>query len=173
MTLVPFPGPQSGAAKLPDPNLEDDDSGKMSFLEHLDELRKRIIQSVLGVGAGVIVAFVFIQRIVDFIYKPVSRVLPPGSKFIFTEPGEAFGLYIEIALIAGLMLAGPWVMYQVWLFIAPGLYQNEKRFVFPFVTLTSVGFVGGTLFNHYLVFPWIMAFFGSFSTGTVQFLPRI
>ena len=145
----------------------------MSFLEHLDELRKRIVQSVLGVAIGVGLGFFFINPIVNFILTPTWRVLPPGSRMIYTQPGEAFGLYVQIGLIVGVVLASPWIMYQVWLFIAPGLYANEKRFAVPFVLMSTIGFVGGAAFNHYIVFPFMMSFFASFNTADLIFMPRL
>ncbi len=172
MALVQFPGPQSGALQ---PDLEDDEEagGKMSFLEHLDELRKRIVQSLIGVAAGVAIGFAFINPVVNFILKPTWTVLPQGSRMIYTQPGEAFGLYVQIGLIVGVILASPWIMYQVWLFIAPGLYANEKRFAVPFVLLSTVGFVGGAAFNHYIVFPFMITFFASFNTPDLVFMPRL
>jgi sec-independent protein translocase protein TatC len=174
MALVPFPGTQGGAYKALPPD-DDDDSlaGKMSFLEHLDELRKRIVNSAIAIGVGVVVTFAFIDKIFNFILAPTRRALPPGVKMIYTQPGEAFGLYIQVSLIMGVVLAAPWIMYQVWLFIAPGLYANEKRLAIPFVTLSTVGFVGGTAFNHYIVFPLMMRFFASFNTSDLVFLPRL
>jgi sec-independent protein translocase protein TatC len=169
---VQFPGPQSGALQ---PDLEDDEEagGKMSFLEHLDELRKRIVQALLGVAVGVGLGFFFINPIVNFILTPTWRVLPPGSRMIYTQPGEAFGLYVQIGLIVGIVLASPWIMYQVWLFIAPGLYANEKRFAVPFVLMSTIGFVGGAAFNHYIIFPFMMTFFASFNTADLIFMPRL
>jgi sec-independent protein translocase protein TatC len=145
----------------------------MSFLEHLDELRKRIVQSLLGVVAGVGLGFAFINPIVNFILTPTNRVLPQGSRMIYTQPGEAFGLYVQIGLIVGIVLASPWIMYQVWLFIAPGLYANEKKFAVPFVLMSTTGFVGGAAFNHYIIFPFMMTFFASFNTADLIFMPRL
>ena len=172
MALVPFPGSQVAAYET---DLEEDDaaSGKMSFLEHLDELRKRIVHSCLAVAVGILAGFVFIDRVVNFILAPSRRVLPEGSRMIYTQPGEAFGLYIQIALIMGVLLAAPYIMYQVWLFIAPGLYSNEKKFAIPFVLLSTAGFIAGAAFNHYIVFPWMMSFFASFNTPDLQFMPRL
>jgi sec-independent protein translocase protein TatC len=172
VALVQFPGPQSGALQ---PDLDDDEEagGKMSFLEHLDELRKRIVQSVLGVAIGVGLGFFFINPIVNFILTPTWRILPAGSRMIYTQPGEAFGLYVQIGLIVGVVLASPWIMYQVWLFIAPGLYANEKRFAVPFVLMSTIGFVGGAAFNHYIIFPFMMTFFASFNTADLIFMPRL
>ena len=124
MALVPFPGPHSGNPSHPDddddylsgrlsssrfaigaPAPDEDDEpaaeGTMSFLEHLDELRKRIINSCIAIAVGVLVGFAFINRIVDFILGPTRRTLPPGVKMIYTQPGEAFSLYVQVALIAG------------------------------------------------------------------------
>jgi sec-independent protein translocase protein TatC len=172
MALVPFPGPQSA---YPVPPEEDDDGAgaRMSFLEHLDELRKRIVNSLLGVAVGILVTFTFIQRIYGFLMAPTMRVLPPGSKLIYTEPGEAFSLYIQLSLIVGTILASPFIMYQVWLFIAPGLYSNEKRLAIPFVALSTLGLVGGAVFNHYIMFPWMMRFFAGFNTQDLQFMPKL
>ena len=173
MALVPFPGPQSRAFDSP---LEEDDdasSSKMSFLEHLDELRKRIINSCIAIAVCVLLGFGFIDRIFNFVFAPTRRALPPGVKLIYTQPGEAFSLYIEIALIIGVILAAPFIMYQVWRFIAPGLYSNEKRFAIPFVLFTTLGFLAGAAFNHYISFPFMMAFFASFNTPDLAFMPKL
>ena len=175
MALVPFPGPRTAAPDVPRPEEEDDDqlAGKMSFLEHLDELRKRIINSCIAIAVFVVVAFAFINRIVDFILAPTRRALPPGVKLIYTKPGEAFSLYVQVALIMGIVFAAPVIMYQVWAFIAPGLYSNEKRLAIPFVTFTTLGFVLGAAFNHYVSFPFMMVFFASFNTADLTFMPKL
>lgn len=152
---------------------DQDDAGRMPFLEHLEELRKRIIYAAAGVGVGLIVAFAFITPIFDFIITPLTDLLPPGSTFISTTFAEMFGVYVQIAFIGATALASPWIMYQVWRFIAPGLYANEKRFVIPFVTLTSIGFIAGALFNHYVAFRLLMTFFAGLSTDTVRLMPSI
>jgi len=175
MALVPFPGTQSGAYKELPPDEEDDllGVGKMSFLEHLDELRKRIVRSCLAVAVGILVTFAYINPIFNFILAPTRKALPPGVKLIYTQPGEAFSLYITVALIAGAVVAAPYIMYQVWMFIAPGLYSNEKRMAIPFVLFTTIGFVAGALFNHYISFPFMMAFFASFNTPDLAFMPKL
>ena len=145
----------------------------MSFLAHLDELRQRIIYAVISIAVGFVIAFFFINRIFDFIMRPLQQLLPPGGTLIFTEPSEAFILYIKIALIGGLLLASPAVMAQVWLFIAPGLYANEKKWAIPFVLMSSFFFVSGAAFSHYVVFPLTWRFFASFTTDILTFMPRI
>ena len=145
----------------------------MGFLDHLDELRIRIIRSCIAIGAGMLVAFIFVDRIADFVLAPTLRMLPPGTTLIYTRPGEGFSFYLDVALIGGVVLAMPFVMYQVWRFIAPALYANEKRFVVPFVILTTLGSLGGALFSHYILFPGMIAFFGTFNSQTMKFAPRV
>jgi len=117
------------AALRPLPGDDHDDDPRerrMGFLEHLDELRTRIIRAVAGVAAGMLVAFLFYQRLGDFVLQPILKTLPPGSSLVFLRPGEGFSFYLNVSLIGGLLLAAPFVMYQVWRFIAPGLYAKER-----------------------------------------------
>src|SRR5438128_11674312 len=160
MALVPFPGSQAGVPYQLPPDDEDDGisaAGKMSFLEHLDELRKRIVRACLAVAFGILATFYWIEPIFNFILAPTRRALPPGVKLIYTQPGEAFSLYITVALIAGSVVAAPFIMYQVWMFIAPGLYSNEKRMAIPFVLFTTIGFIAGAGFSLFIVFLFMMA----------------
>ena len=175
MALVPFPGPQTGTLQLPPDDEDDDlsDGGKMSFLEHLDELRKRIIHAVLGIVIGIGAGFFFIQDIYDFLTAPAIATLPPGRALIYTQPTEAFSMYIQISLISGMVLASPFIMYQVWKFIAPGLYSNEKRFVIPFVLFSTLGFLAGASFNHYIAYPFIMMYFATFDTPNLAYMPQL
>ena len=180
MAFVPFPN--KAPAAVPDddvdPDREDvqddtDAAGKMSFLDHLDELRRRIIYAVISIAVGFVISFVFIDEIFNFIMLPLQQMLPPGGTLIYTDPTEAFILYIKIALIAGLLLASPPVMLQVWLFVAPGLYSQEKKWAIPFVVMSSFFFVLGAAFSHYVVFPLTWRFFVSFTTDILTFMPRI
>jgi sec-independent protein translocase protein TatC len=177
MALVPFP---SKTAKPADdePDWDDhepgqDTGGKMSFLDHLDELRRRIIYSVVGIGIGFGAAFFWLNELFTFIFKPMQAVLPAGQHMIYTEPGEQFFLMFKIGLMAGLIIASPLVLSQVWLFIAPGLYSHEKKLAIPFVVMGTVLFVGGAAFSHYLLFPVIWKFFATSSVEFVTFMPRI
>ena len=186
MALVPSPGPQPS----PDPSetprdrhdvdsakpldeVSEAPSAKMSFLEHLDELRKRLVITLVSILVGILVAFAFIKYIFEFIMRPLEEILPDSGRLVYTEPTEAFVLYMKMAALAGLLIAFPVVAAQVWLFIAPGLYSREKRFAIPFVALATFFFVGGALFSHFLLFPWAWGFFAGFATDYMEFLPRI
>lgn len=183
MALVPFKKAQDenkpalgqyDGGGPPDPHDEDDDlDGRMSFLDHLDELRRRLTHAVVALLVGFVGAFAIANRAQEFVMQPLLATLPPGAEFVFTEPGEQFFLYIKIAAIVGLILASPYVMLQVWLFIAPGLYANEKKFAVPFALATSLLFTAGAAFSHYIAFPMAFAFFASFQTPQVRFLPRV
>lgn len=171
MSLATFPGP---GRPLPDEDEEDDlADGRMSFLDHLEELRQRIVRSLLAVLGGFIIAFAFIERVFAFIMRPLQAVLPDGGKLVYTEPAEAFLLYLKVAALVGLLIAMPVVLYQLWMFVAPGLKREEKRFAIPFVLFASVFFLGGAAFSHYMVFPWAWQFFAGFTTDYMQFMPRI
>jgi sec-independent protein translocase protein TatC len=152
---------------------EGEPEARMGFLDHLDELRARLIKSCVALGGGMVVAFFFVDRIADFVLTATMRVLPPGSELIATRWGETFSFYLNVALISGAVLAAPFVSFQVWRFIAPGLYTNEKKHVVPFIVLAVAGTICGALFSHYVLFPGTMGFFAGFSSPRVKFLPRI
>ena len=151
----------------------DDVAGKMSFLDHLDELRKRLIWAVASIGAGFAITFPFIDRIFDFIMLPMQRLLPHGQTLIYTDPGEALTLEIKIALITGLLIASPLVFLQLWLFVAPGLYSHEKKWALPFIVMSSLFFILGAAFSHYVAFPWTWKFFLGWQTEYMEFRPSI
>ncbi|MDQ3415260.1 MAG: twin-arginine translocase subunit TatC [Verrucomicrobiota bacterium] len=192
MALVPFPGPSAPependitpweanspppvvSAPVLDAEPEDEEppEGRMTFLEHLDELRKRITHAVVALLVGFLIAFGFIERIWQFVFARLTADIP-GGELIYTEPGEAFFLYLKMAAIAGLLIASPYVMYQLWLFIAPGLYANEKKLAVPFVFFATSLFVSGAAFSHYILFPLAWNFFASFSNEFLSFTPRV
>ncbi len=157
------------------PQESDDDvtNGRMGFLEHLDELRTRLIRSCLAIVVGMLIAFAFVDRIANFVLAPTLRMLPAGATLIMTRPGEGLAFYLDLALIGGVVLAAPFVTYQVWRFIAPGLYGREKRLMIPFIVLTTLGTLAGALFTHYLLFPSMMAFFWTFDSPRMRLMPRV
>jgi sec-independent protein translocase protein TatC len=182
LALVPFPSqnrdddernlPEKGGFSPFGEHDEAPGEGRMTFLEHLDELRKRITHAVGGLLVGFIVAFAFINQVEAFVYARLTTDIP-GGKLIFTEPGEAFFLMIKMAALVGVLIASPYIMLQVWLFIAPGLYAKEKKLAIPFVMSSSALFIAGAAFSHYVVFPAAWTFFASFSNEFMEFTPRI
>ena len=174
MASVPVPSPPADNqdSLKPDEPTEAE-AGKMSFLEHLDELRKRLVISAAALLLGFLICFAVITPIFDFIMRPLQEILPDDGRLVYTEPTEAFFLYIKIAALAGLMLATPVVMSQLWLFVTPGLYSHEKRLAIPFVVLASGFFLGGALFSHFVLFPVAWTFFAGFASDYMEFMPRI
>jgi sec-independent protein translocase protein TatC len=164
---------QTRSRMTPEERKDEAPDGKMGFLEHLDELRSRLIRSCVAIAAGMLVAFVFVDRIADFVLAPAYLMLPAGSSLITTRPGEGLSFYLDLALMGGVVLAAPFVTYQVWRFIAPGLYARERRLMVPFVVLTTLGTLAGAAFSHYLLFPSMMSFFGTFNSPRIRFMPRV
>lgn len=142
---------------------------KMPFTEHLEELRKRLIISAVAIGIGFLISYAFKERIFELLMKPWLEALPKGqaSKLIYTAPHEAFFTYLKVSFIAGFGLAVPVVLHQLWLFIAPGLYENERRYVIPVVFFSSLFFLGGALFGYFFVFPVGFQFFTSFANDYI------
>ena len=125
----------------------------MSLMEHLDELRKRIVHSAIYLAVGFFAAWFFRDRLVNFIQAPLNKV---GKSLVMTHPMDALNLDLQVALIGGAILASPFILFQVWLFIAPGLYQKERRFVVPFMAATVGLFLGGAAFGYFWVLPGAM-----------------
>lgn len=122
----------------------------MSLMEHLDELRRRIIHSAAYLAGGFIVAWVFRVPLLNFLQAPLLKI---GKSLVFTHPMDALNLNLQVALLGGAILASPFILYQIWLFIAPGLYQKEKRFVVPFMAATVGLFLAGACFGYFYVLP--------------------
>jgi sec-independent protein translocase protein TatC len=122
----------------------------MSLMEHLEELRKRIVHSAIYLAAGFFICWFFRNHIVNFFQAPLNRL---GIKLSYTHPMDPLNFNLQVALLGGAILASPLILYQVWLFIAPGLYQKEKRFVVPFMSATVVLFLTGAGFGYFYVLP--------------------
>ena len=132
---------------------------EMTFLEHLEDLRKRLFNIFIAVFIAVIPCWIFAKDLYEIIARPVTQYLPAGTKLAFTQLTAPFMLYMKIAFLAALIFTSPFIFLQLWYFVAPGLYQKEKKYVFPFVFFTTIFFVLGILFAYYLVFPWACRFF--------------
>jgi len=131
----------------------ENESGKMSFLEHLDELRKRLVHIAAYIAIGCIVALFFHKQIFDFLSAPLTRSLPKGQKLVFTGITDPFTVYMKVAFLAGIFLTIPLTLYEVWKFIAPGLYRKEKRYIVPFLASSLFLFLAGASFCYYIVLP--------------------
>ncbi|MBN2241910.1 MAG: twin-arginine translocase subunit TatC [Acidobacteria bacterium] len=141
--------------ELPQP--EEDESGKMSFLEHLDELRKRLVHIAIYLFAGFVICLFFSKPIYDFISRPLTEVLP-NEKLVFTKLTTPFTLYMKVAFLGGIFLTIPLTLYEVWKFIAPGLYKKEKRYVIPFLFFSVILFILGAVFCYTMVLKRAYAF---------------
>jgi sec-independent protein translocase protein TatC len=122
----------------------------MSLMEHLDELRRRIIHSALYLVGGMIIAWIFKDRLLNLLQAPLMKI---GKTLAFTHPMDALNLNLQVALLAGAIIASPFILFQVWLFIAPGLYQKERRFAVPFMLATVSLFLTGAAFGYFFVLP--------------------
>jgi sec-independent protein translocase protein TatC len=153
---------------------EDKDSmPTMGFLDHLEELRKRLVYSLIAVGVGFGACWWKVERIYDFMQRPIMDALKANGmseKLVYLNPTEPFNLYLKVAALAGLFLTSPFVLYQVWMFISPGLYRNEKRYVVPFMISTIGLFSGGGYFGYRIVYPQALGFLIKFGR---QFQPMI
>ncbi|MGA3054708.1 MAG: twin-arginine translocase subunit TatC [Candidatus Korobacteraceae bacterium] len=145
----------------------------MSFLEHLEELRRRIIYSFLYVVAGFCVCWWFHERIFAFMQKPIVTALANhkmDTQLVYLNPTDPFNMYLKISFLVGIFVASPFVLYQVWAFIAPGLYRNERRYVLPFMFSTVGLFLAGGFFGYKMVYPAALDFLIGWSA---QFKPMI
>ena len=149
---------------------DEDDRSRMTFLEHLDELRRRIVYSLYAVIASCIVMFVFVNDMYAYMTNYFAKY---GGRLVYTEPMGGFMFSLKIAVLAGLILASPFVFSQLWLFVAPGLYAREKKVVIPFVFISSALFFSGAGFAHTIGYPYMWQFFASFQTDQISFLPDI
>ncbi len=145
----------------------------MSFLDHLEELRKRVFYSLVAVVIGFFACWNYHEFIFSLMQKPILEALRANGlseKLVYLNPTDAFNLYLKLAFMAGLFVTSPFVLYQVWLFISPGLYRNEKKYVFPFMFSTIGLFLSGGYFGYKLVFPAALEFLIGFGK---QFTPMI
>jgi sec-independent protein translocase protein TatC len=133
---------------------------RMPFMEHLGELRVRIMRAMYGLLAGTVIALPFSERIVDWLARPITRL---GYELVFTAPAEAFWVQMKVGLIAGVFIAAPIILWQVWAFIAPGLHGHEKKYAVPFVLIGSVMFLAGGAFSLFVVTPYALTFLLSYA----------
>ena len=144
---------------------EDD---KAPFTDHLEELRKRIITCFIAVAVGFVITYSFKEMLFQILTRPLVSIMAKGDHLVYTGLPEAFFTYLKVSFLASLMLSAPVIFYEFWMFIAPGLYKQERKLLLPIVLLSSVFFVGGALFGYFIVFPFGFKFFLSFATETIR-----
>jgi sec-independent protein translocase protein TatC len=147
---------------------EEKEEGRMPFLEHLEELRKRLIHGVTAILIGFGVCLYFSERLYHILAAPIMKVLPEGSSLVFINPTEAFFVYLKVAFLGGLLLTLPYVLYELWKFIHPGLHIHERKMAAPFVIIATSLFYAGTLFAYFFVFQAALRFFISFATPDLK-----
>ena len=146
---------------------------KIPFTAHLEELRKRLITCFISVGIGFVLSYAFKEKLFEILSQPLISAMDKGDKLIFTGLPEAFFTYLKVSLLSGLMLSAPVILYQFWMFVAPGLYKKERGLLTPIVILSSFFFIGGSLFGYFIVFPYGFKFFLGFASETIRPLPSM
>jgi sec-independent protein translocase protein TatC len=143
------------------------------LMRHLEELRKRLVASAIAVAVCFAVTYTFSEKLFEILAYPLKVHLPKGDHLIYTNLPEMFFVYIKVSLVAGILLGAPFIFYQGWMFVAPGLQRQEKKYLLPFVMSSSLLFIGGALFGYFVVFPFGFKFFLGFSNEYIQALPSV
>jgi sec-independent protein translocase protein TatC len=146
---------------------------KLPLTSHLEELRKRLITCMIATAVGFCACYSFSEQLFLLLSNPLIKSMPEGSSFIFTGVTEAFFTYMKLAFFAGIFVASPVIIYQIWAFVAPGLYDKERSSILPCVFLAVVFFISGTAFAYFVVFPSAFKFFLTYNTQYVKIMPSI
>ncbi len=144
-----------------------------SFISHLVELRDRLLRSIIAIVVVLLLLFPWAKEIYAVLAAPLLKTLPAGSSMIATDVTGTFLVPLKVTLVAAFLIALPYVLYQVWAFVAPGLYQHERRLVIPLIVSSLVFFLLGMAFAYFVVFPWVFAFFVSYTPAGVQMMTDI
>jgi sec-independent protein translocase protein TatC len=142
-----------------------DGNSRMSFLEHLEELRKRLVYSLYALLVGCAISFFFATKLTTYLQKYLTAM---GGKLIYTDFTGGFMFYFKVGALAGIILAAPAIFWQFWMFVAPGLYQKEKRIAIPFVLSASTLFGSGVAFCHFVALPSMLKFFNQFENEYIR-----
>jgi sec-independent protein translocase protein TatC len=156
----------SGNPELKWPRDPEGPGGSMSFFDHLVELRKRLISSVLAIGIGMVLGLLVSKRLISFVIAPMLTALRTNhldDKLYYTNPAGYISLYISLGLYIGIVLAMPWVLYQIWLFVAPGLYKHERKAVLSFIVSAMFLFLCGIAFGYYVMLPQVLTYIIGFA----------
>lgn len=148
---------------------------KTPFTEHLGELRDRLVRCFVAVGLGFLISYFFKEKLFEFLTAPLVKVMVDieGTKMIFTGVPEAFFTYLKVSFLAGIVAAVPVLFYEFWMFVSPGLYRSEKKYILPIVMLSVIFFAIGSSFGYLVVFPYGFKFFLGFANNTIQAMPSM
>ena len=136
-------------------------------------MRKRLIACAIAVGIGFVISYIFSEDLFRILVMPLKERLPEGDRLIFTNLPEMFLIYLKTAFITGIFLTSPYIFYQIWMFVAPGLYQKERKYASSFVVFSTILFIGGGLFGYFIVFPFGFDFFLAYANDSIQALPSV
>jgi len=166
-------GRQQKQLELPSTGEKADDENSMGLLDHLNELRQRLTRAIIAAAIGFAICWCFVDQLFDVVMHPLLAALPAGTHAQYTTLPEAFFTRMEIAFVTGFFLASPAIFYQIWAFVAPGLYDEEKKYILPIAFLSAAFFITGGIFCYFVVFPFAFNFFISYSTPEILMTPKI
>lgn len=168
------PEPAAPPATSPPPHgPKAEDMKEAPLMEHLVELRTRLVRALIAVGLGFVACYAFAEKLLGILLRPLLDVMPGSSKLIATSLPETFFTVMKLALVAGAFVASPYIFYQLWKFVAPGLYKEERKIIIPVAISTAVCFVGGALFGYFIVFPFGFKFFVDYASDYITVMPTI
>lgn len=165
------PVPVQPAAQ--DEEEDEEEAHPMTLLDHLNELRIRLVRALIAMALGFFACYSFAGELFEALMSPLVKVMPKESKLIFTALPEAFFVYMQVAFVAGLFLASPYLFYQLWSFVAPGLYEEEKKGAIPMAFVSAFFFLSGATFCFFVVFPYAFEFFMGFTTEHIIPMPSL
>ena len=165
---------EGGVAAAADEPEEQEPVHEMTFTEHLNELRVRLMRCIIAAFVGLLACYAFAEQLFMLLMQPLLTLLEPsGGSLIYTGLPEAFFTHLKVAAIAGLFVASPYIFYQLWMFIAPGLYEGERKYMIPIALFSAICFVTGALFGYYVVFPFGFQFFLGYATDVIKPMPSV
>jgi sec-independent protein translocase protein TatC len=160
-------------SKAPQQEEQTGELQEMTLMDHLGELRDRLVRSFIAALVGFLACYAFSKDLFKLMMAPLLEVIPPDSHLIFTALPEAFFTYVKVAFVAGLFLVSPYIFYQIWQFISPGLYEQERKYMIPIAFLSAIFFVCGALFGYFIVFPFGFEFFMGFADDLIKPMPSL
>jgi len=165
---------EGGVAAAADEPEEQEPAHEMTFTEHLNELRVRLMRCIIAAFVGLLACYAFAEQLFMLLMQPLLTLLEPsGGALIYTGLPEAFFTHLKVAAIAGLFVASPYIFYQLWMFIAPGLYEGERKYMIPIALFSAICFVTGALFGYYVVFPFGFQFFLGYASDVIKPMPSV